>query len=115
MPGIAVPCGLDAEQNGAESEDRCANLDEKSRSIQVLVANVAALEHQIKELKDQLTTDGVAAGSATNMTQALLEYEGLLVERTIAEKLNESANLLLDKARVAAGKVTSVQVYARRG
>ena len=57
-----------------------------------------------KELKDQLTTEGLAAGSATNMTQALLEYEGLQVERTIAEKLNESANLLLDKARIAASK-----------
>ncbi|HEX8417640.1 MAG TPA: capsule biosynthesis protein [Methylobacterium sp.] len=83
---------------------RGSSLDEKSRSIQVLVANIAALEHQIKELKDQLTTEGLAAGSGTNMTQALLEYEGLQVERTIAEKLNESANLLLDKARIAASK-----------
>ncbi len=82
---------------------RGSNLDEKSRSLQVLVAQIAALDSQIKALKDQLTSEG-AATSGANMTQALLEYEGLLVERTIAEKLNESANLLYDKARVAASK-----------
>lgn len=83
---------------------RGSNLDEKSRSIQVLVASVAAIDQQIRQLQDQLTTDGVTAGSATNMTQALLEYEGLMVERTIAEKLNESTTFLLDRARVEANK-----------
>ena len=83
---------------------RGSNLDEKSRSVQVLAANVAAIDQQIRQLQDQLTTDGITAGSATNMTQALLEYEGLQVERTISEKLNESANFLLDRARVEAGK-----------
>ncbi|MCJ2076774.1 capsule biosynthesis protein [Methylobacterium sp. E-016] len=82
---------------------RGSNLDEKSRSIQVLAATVAAIDGQMKTLQDQLTTDGGAAGGAT-MTNALLEYEGLMVERTIAEKLNEMANTLLDRARVSAGK-----------
>ena len=39
-----------------------------------------------------------------NLTEALLQYEGLLVERTIAEKLEESAHMLLDRARVSASK-----------
>ncbi|TXM70820.1 capsule biosynthesis protein [Methylobacterium sp. WL103] len=82
---------------------RGSNLDEKSRSIQVLAATVAAIDSQMKGLQDQLTTDGGSAGGAT-MTNALLEYEGLMVERTIAEKLNEMANTILDKARVSAGK-----------
>lgn len=83
---------------------RSSSLDEKSRSIQVLVANIAAIDQQIRQLQDQLTTDGIGAGSATNMTQALLEYEGLQVERVISEKLNESANFLLDRARIEASK-----------
>lgn len=83
---------------------RGSNLDEKSRSIQVLVASIGAIDQQIRQLQDQLTTDGITTGSSTNMTQALLEYEGLQVERTIAEKLNESANTILDRARVEAGK-----------
>ena len=83
---------------------RGSNLDEKSRSIQVLAASIVAIDQQIRQLQDQLTTDGIVPGSVTNMTQALLEFEGLQVERTIAEKLNESANFLLDRARVEAGK-----------
>lgn len=82
---------------------RSSNLDEKSRSIQVLVATVAAYDRQMKLLQEQLTTDGGGPGGAT-MTNALLEYEGLMVERTIAEKLNEMANTLLDRARVSAAK-----------
>ncbi len=84
---------------------RASNLDEKSRGIQTLVATVAAYDQQIKRLLDQLTTDGAPTTDATtNLTRALLEYEGLQVERTIAGKLNESANLMLDRARVAASK-----------
>lgn len=83
---------------------RGSNLDEKSRSIQVLVASVAALDHQIKTLQEQLTNDGSASGGAPTMSNALLEYEGLMVERTIAEKLNELATGMLDKARVSASK-----------
>lgn len=82
---------------------RGSNLDEKARSIQVLVATVAAYDHQMKMLQEQLTTDGGGPGGAT-MTNALLEYEGLMVERTIAEKLNEMANTLLDRARVSSAK-----------
>jgi capsular polysaccharide transport system permease protein len=58
----------------------------------------------MKQLQDQLTTESSVANGLPNMTQALLEYEGLLVERIIAEKLNESANTLLDRARVSASK-----------
>lgn len=107
---------------------RGSSLDEKSRSIQALVANVAALDFQIKQLQDQLTTEGLSgANPSTNITQALLEFEGLQVERTIAARLNESANFLLDKARIAAGSqkvylVTFVppalpmaSIYPRRG
>jgi capsular polysaccharide transport system permease protein len=84
---------------------RGSSLDEKSRSIQTLVTLIAALDQQIKKLTDQLTTDGAAgADAANNMTRALLEYEALQVERTIAGKLNESANLMVDRARIAAGK-----------
>lgn len=83
---------------------RGSSLDEKSRGIQVLVATVAAIDQQMKQLQDQLTTQAPAAGGAPNMAEALLQYEGLLVERTIAEKLNESAYTMLDRARVSAGK-----------
>ncbi|AWN42195.1 capsule biosynthesis protein [Methylobacterium durans] len=83
---------------------RGSNLNENSRGIQVLVASIAAIDHQMKQLQDQLTTENSTATGAPNMTQALLEYEGLLIERTIAEKLNESANTLLDRARVSASK-----------
>ncbi|WP_336489157.1 capsule biosynthesis protein [Methylobacterium nigriterrae] len=83
---------------------RSSNLDEKSRAIQVLVASVAAIDQQMKQLQDQLTTESAPGGAGLNLTQALLEYEGLLVERIIAEKLNESANTLLDRARVSASK-----------
>ncbi|NEU12165.1 capsule biosynthesis protein [Methylobacterium sp. BTF04] len=84
---------------------RASALDEKSRGIQTLVATVAVLDQQIKRLLDQLTTDGMSGSDpSTNLTRALLEYEGLQVERTIASKLNESANLLVDRARIAAGK-----------
>ncbi|MCJ2059348.1 capsule biosynthesis protein [Methylobacterium sp. J-048] len=83
---------------------RSSNLDERSRSIQTLVANVAAIDQQMKTLQDELTNAGAAAGGGTNLTEALLQYEGLLVERTIAEKLEESAHMLLDRARVSASK-----------
>jgi len=82
---------------------RSSSLDERSRSIQTLVANITAIDQQMKTLQDEMTSAGAAAGG-TNLTEALLEYEGLLVERTIAEKLEESANMLFDRARVAAGK-----------
>ncbi|MFD0936209.1 capsule biosynthesis protein, partial [Methylobacterium trifolii] len=83
---------------------RGSTLDEKSRSIQVLVANVAAIDQQMKELQDQLTSEGMTVNGAPTMSNALLEYEGLMVERMIAEKLNESANSLLDRARVSSQK-----------
>ena len=103
---LTTMMGLRKEKLKAENDLqvlRGSNLDEKSRSIQVLVATVAAIDSQMKALQDQLTTDGGSAGGAT-MSSALLEYEGLMVERTIAEKLNEMANTLLDRARVSAGK-----------
>jgi len=84
---------------------RGSNLDEKSRSIQTLVASLAAIQQQTKRLQEQLTTDGLTGTDpSNNMTRALLEYEGLQVEKTIAGKLNESANLMVDRARVAATK-----------
>ncbi|MBP1182129.1 capsule biosynthesis protein [Methylobacterium sp. PvR107] len=83
---------------------RSSNLDERSRSIQTLVANGTAIDQQMKLLQDELTSTGAAAGGAPNLTEALLQYEGLLVERTIAEKLEESASGMLDRARVAASK-----------
>jgi capsular polysaccharide transport system permease protein len=69
-----------------------------------MVANVAAIDQQMKTLQDELTSTGSVTGGVPNLTEALLQYEGLLVERTIAEKLEESANMLLDRARVSAGK-----------
>ncbi len=84
---------------------RASALDEKSRSIQNLVSLMAALDQQIKKLTDGLTTDGATdADPGNNITRALLEYEGLQIERTIATKLNESANLMVDRARIASGK-----------
>lgn len=84
---------------------RGSNLGEQSRSIQNLASTVAALDQQIKKLTDQLTSDGLSGSDASNnMTRALLEYEGLQVERVIATKLNESANLMVDRARIAANK-----------
>lgn len=83
---------------------RSSNLDERSRSIQTLVANSAAIDQQMKLLQDELTSTGTAAGGGPNLTEALLQYEGLLVERTIAEKLEESASGMLDRARIAASK-----------
>ena len=83
---------------------RGSNLDERSRSIQTLAANLAAVEQQMKTLQDELTTAGAAVGGGTSLTEALLAYEGLLVERMIAEKLEESADMLFDRARVAASK-----------
>ena len=82
---------------------RSSTLDERSRSIQTLVANIAAIDQQIKTLQDEMTSAGALAGGP-NLTEALLQYEGLLVERTIAEKLEESAHEPLDRARVSAGK-----------
>ncbi len=83
---------------------RDSRLDEKTRGIQVLVATVGALDGQIKDLQNRLTTDGIVANSEHNLTQALLEYEGLMVEQTVAEKLHASMSLILDRARVAAAK-----------
>ncbi|KAB1076243.1 capsule biosynthesis protein [Methylobacterium planeticum] len=83
---------------------RNSGLDEKARGIQVLVASVAAIDQQAKQLQDQLTTESTVVNGLPNITQALLEYEGLLVERLISEKLNESAITLLDRARVSASK-----------
>ncbi|WP_375464306.1 capsule biosynthesis protein [uncultured Methylobacterium sp.] len=106
---------------------RGSNLDEKARSIQVLAATVAAVDQQMKALQDQLTSDGPAVGGAPTMSNALLEYEGLMVERTIAEKLNEMANTILDRARVSASKqhiflatyvppvLPTASLYPRRG
>ncbi|MGU3359408.1 capsule biosynthesis protein [Methylobacterium sp. M6A4_1b] len=105
---LTTIAGLRKDRLKAESDLavlRGSNLDEKSRSIQNLASTVAALDQQIQKLTDQLTTDGLSgAESATNMTRALLEYESLQVERTIATKLNESANLMVDRARIAANK-----------
>jgi capsular polysaccharide transport system permease protein len=83
---------------------RGSNLDERSRSIQTLVAQVASLDQQMKTLQDEMTSSGPSADGQQNLTEALLSYEGLLVERTIAEKLEESAHLLYDKARISAAK-----------
>lgn len=83
---------------------RDSKLDEKTRGIQVLVATVGALDGQIKDLQNRLTTDGIVSSSEHNLTQALLEYESLMVEQTVAEKLNASMQLILDRARVAAAK-----------
>ncbi|MEH3116503.1 MAG: capsule biosynthesis protein [Methylorubrum populi] len=83
---------------------RDSKLDEKTRGIQVLVATVGALDGQIKDLQSRLTTDGIVTNSEHNLTQALLEYEGLMVEQTVAEKLNASMSLILDRARIAAAK-----------
>lgn len=102
---------LKSEKLKAENDLRVlrdSKLDERTRGIQVLVATVGALEFQIKRLKDQLTTDGLAAGAQNNITQALLEYETLKVEQMIAEKLHETARTVLDKARIAA---TTQHIY----
>ena len=82
---------------------RSSNLDERSRSIQTLAAQVASLDQQMKGLQDELTSSGSSEGQQ-NLTEALLAYEGLVVERTIAEKLEESAHMLFDRARIAASK-----------
>ena len=83
---------------------RDSKLDERTRGIQVLVATVAAIDGQMKDLQNRLTTDGLVTDASHNLTQALLEYEGLMVEQTIAEKLNASMNMILDRARVASSK-----------
>lgn len=83
---------------------RDSKLDEKTRGIQVLVATIGALDGQIKDLQDRLTNDGIVTNSEHNLTQALLEYEGLMVEQTVAEKLHASMQLILDRARIAAAK-----------
>ncbi|TNC14176.1 capsule biosynthesis protein [Methylobacterium terricola] len=82
---------------------RSSGLDEKSRSIQTIVASLNATNQQIKQIEDTLTNDGMAVGGK-NVAEAILEYEGLMVERTIAEKLNDSATMMLDRARVAANR-----------
>ncbi|WP_232631588.1 capsule biosynthesis protein [Methylobacterium sp. Leaf118] len=83
---------------------RDSRLDEKSRGIQVLVSTVAAIDGQMKDLQNRLTNDGLIVDASHNLTQALLEYEGLMVEQTVAEKLNASMILIFDRARVAASK-----------
>ncbi|MFE1598045.1 capsule biosynthesis protein [Methylobacterium sp. ID0610] len=82
---------------------RSSSLDEKSRSIQALVANVAAIDQQMRQLQKSLTSDTMAV-DAPNAAQALLEYERLVIERTVAERLNESAVVMLERARIAASK-----------
>ncbi|MGY2051090.1 capsule biosynthesis protein [Methylobacterium sp. JK268] len=82
---------------------RSSSLDEKSRSIQALVANVAAIDQQMKQLQASLASDAVAS-DAPNAAQALLEYERLMIERTVAERLNDSAIGMLERARIAASK-----------
>ncbi len=82
---------------------RGSGLDEKSRSIQTIVASLNATNQQIKQLEDSLTSDGMAVGGR-RVSDAILEYEGLMVERTIAERLNDSATTMLDRARVAANR-----------
>jgi capsular polysaccharide transport system permease protein len=82
---------------------RGSGLDEKARSIQTIVASLNATNQQIKQLEDSLTSDGMAVGGRS-VSEAILEYEGLMVERTIAEKLNDSATQMLDRARVAANR-----------
>ena len=82
---------------------RGSNLDERSRSIQTLAAQVASLDQQMKALQDEMTNGGGGEGQQ-NLTEALLAYEGLLVERTIAEKLEESAHIMYDRSRISAAK-----------
>lgn len=82
---------------------RSSSLDEKSRSIQALVANVAAIDQQMKHLQQTLTNDAMAVDTP-NAAQALLEYERLVIERTVAERLNESAVGMYERARIAASK-----------
>lgn len=82
-------------------------LDEKSRSVQTLAATAMALDQQIVQLQNQLTTDG-AATNAKNVTEALVEYEARQTERMISDKLFESMHLLYQRARMAAERQ---QVY----
>lgn len=82
---------------------RSSNLDERSRSIQTAAAQLTAIDQQMKILQDEMTSSGPADGQQ-NLTEALLAYEGLTVERTIAEKLEESAHMLYDRARISASK-----------
>ena len=78
-------------------------LDDRSRSLQTIVATIQAVDRQITEQQAQLTSsEGV--GKATNATQAILEFEGHMIERTIADKIYESAQGMLDRARVMAEK-----------
>ena len=81
---------------------RGSTLDDRSRSIQLYISNIAAIEQQMKMLQAELTSASTAGGQ--NLTEALVQYEGLMVERTIADKLEESAHMLLDRARVSAAK-----------
>jgi capsular polysaccharide transport system permease protein len=98
--------GLRKEKIKAENDLqvlRGSGLDEKSRSIQTIVASLNATNQQIKQLEDSLTSDGLAVGGR-HASDAILEYEGLQVERTIAERLNDSATIMLNRARVAANR-----------
>lgn len=79
-----------------------ATLDERSRSVQTIVATLQAVDRQIAEQQAQITSEG--ASKSTNVTQAILEFENAVIERTIAEKIYESAQGMLDRARVMAEK-----------
>jgi capsular polysaccharide transport system permease protein len=79
-----------------------ATLDDRSRTVQTIVATLQAVDRQIAEQQAQLTSEG--ATKSTNTTQAILEYEGYVIERTIAEKIHESTQGMLDRARVMAEK-----------
>lgn len=79
-----------------------ATLDDRSRSLQTIVATIQAVDRQIGEQQALLTSEGVT--KSTNATQAILEFEGYMIERTIADKIYESAQGMLDRARVMAEK-----------
>ena len=101
-------------------------LDEKSRSVQTLAASANAMDQQIAELQNELTTGG-AASTSLNVTGALLEFEECQTERTIADKLYESMHLLYQRARLSAERqqvylatfvppsVPHISLYPRRG
>lgn len=84
------------------------SLDEKARSIQTIVATLEAMNQQIDQLQEQLTSTAVNAAGGTNVSQAILEYEGHVIERMVADKLYDSAQTMLDRSRLAADKQ---QVY----
>lgn len=72
------------------------SVDESSRPAQQLIAEIRALDEQMAKLQSQLT--GGAGGSVASQT--LLEYEGLMIEKTFAEKLYAAAQAIQDRARI---------------